>query len=106
LPIKILSQSVCFRGKTGEPRHKSETFSALFPALAIASVAGHDLLRLGRLSRTLTPSITTSDRDLRRAKFDLVLERQRWSQEEPWNGPYLPLGSSTPKMLKLINSKN
>ena len=26
--------------------------------------------------------------------------------EEPWNGPYLPLGSSTPKMLKLINLKS
>jgi hypothetical protein len=58
------------------------------------------------IKKSQTPSITTSDRDLRRAKFDLVLERQRWSQEEPWNGPYLPLGSSTPKMLKLINSKN
>jgi hypothetical protein len=40
--------------------------------------------------------MTTSDRDLRRAKFDLVLERQRWILEEPWNRPYLPLGSNTP----------
>jgi hypothetical protein len=40
LPIKILSQSVRFRRKTGKPRHKGETFSALFPALAIVLVAG------------------------------------------------------------------
>jgi hypothetical protein len=50
--------------------------------------------------------MTTSDRDLRRANFDLARERQRWIQEEPWNGPYLPLGSSTPKMLKLTNLKS
>jgi hypothetical protein len=40
LLIEIVSQSVRFGGETGQPRHKSETFSALFLALAIVWVTG------------------------------------------------------------------